>query len=85
MLSAHYNPYSFRLAQVFKAWHSKRTAEKRRQKDQAADDRRKKGMLTGREIFMQEGFTAQVRTTRQMAEFTLKGLSCRLTCRGRAY
>ncbi|KAG1679483.1 hypothetical protein FOA52_011082 [Chlamydomonas sp. UWO 241] len=43
---------------VFKAWHAKRVADKRRKLDEGAEERRRKGVLTGREIFMQEGFAA---------------------------
>ena len=34
-------------------WRDKRTAVKRKKMDEAADERKRKGILTGREIFMQ--------------------------------
>mmetsp|Transcript_1528 Transcript_1528/g.3707 ORF Transcript_1528/g.3707 Transcript_1528/m.3707 type:complete len:434 (-) Transcript_1528:240-1541(-) len=44
---------------VFKMWRAKKI-EARRKKDEAElEERRKKGILTGREIFAQEGFQAQ--------------------------
>ena len=40
---------------TFQEWHHKRMEDKRRKRDEAADDRKRKGILTGREIFMQVG------------------------------
>ena len=45
--------------EVFQAWHRKRTDAKRRKRDDEAEERKRKGILTGREMFMQEGFTAE--------------------------
>lgn len=44
--------------EVFLAWHRKRTETKRRKNEDAVEERKRKGVLTGREMFMQEGFTA---------------------------
>lgn len=44
--------------EVFMLWHRKRSEEKRKRKEALAEERKKKGVLTGREIFMQDGFTA---------------------------
>ena len=40
---------------TFREWHRKRMEDKRKKRDEAADDRKRKGILTGREIFMQVG------------------------------
>ena len=39
--------------EVFMLWHRKRSEDKRRRKEAMADERKKKGILTGREIFLQ--------------------------------
>lgn len=44
--------------EVFKEWHAKKFAEKAKAKEAAEKERQKKGILNGREIFMQQGFTA---------------------------
>jgi hypothetical protein len=45
--------------QVFAAWHSGRIEKRRLEKEAQEAERRKKGLLNGREIFLQEGFVAQ--------------------------
>eukprot|EP00798_Chlamydomonas_sp_ICE-L_P004043 gene4043-14122_t len=44
---------------VFRAWHYKKTEQRRHIREEELEERRKKGILSGREIFMQDGFTAQ--------------------------
>lgn len=39
--------------QTFSRWREERRAEKARKRDEEEADRRRKGLLTGREIFMQ--------------------------------
>eukprot|EP00877_Chromochloris_zofingiensis_P008620 jgi/Chrzof1/4010/Cz13g17040.t1 len=45
--------------EVFQQWRARKVAEKRKQSEEQELERRKKGLLNGREIFLQEGFTAQ--------------------------
>lgn len=45
--------------QVFRAWHRARADAKRKTREEAEAERRKKGMLNGREIFQQEGFVVE--------------------------
>lgn len=51
---AHNSPYF----QVFKEWHAKKYNTKREEKAALDKERQKKGILNGREIFLQTGFTA---------------------------
>jgi hypothetical protein len=44
---------------VFRRWKAERDAERRKQDLEKEEERRKKGHLTGREIFSMEGFIAQ--------------------------
>lgn len=44
--------------QVFKEWHRQRNADKLRTAAEREAERKRKGVLNGREIFMQEGFEA---------------------------
>eukprot|EP01025_Chloroclados_australasicus_P020675 TRINITY_DN2180_c0_g2_i7.p2 TRINITY_DN2180_c0_g2~~TRINITY_DN2180_c0_g2_i7.p2 ORF type:complete len:420 (-),score=111.08 TRINITY_DN2180_c0_g2_i7:340-1599(-) len=43
---------------VFREWHTNKMKEQREKKKQADEERRAKGILNGREIFMMEGFEA---------------------------
>eukprot|EP01023_Acetabularia_acetabulum_P020423 TRINITY_DN20601_c0_g1_i1.p1 TRINITY_DN20601_c0_g1~~TRINITY_DN20601_c0_g1_i1.p1 ORF type:complete len:585 (+),score=131.03 TRINITY_DN20601_c0_g1_i1:238-1755(+) len=43
---------------VFAEWHDKKTKEKKEKERKADEDRRAKGILNGREMFMMEGFEA---------------------------
>ena len=43
---------------TFAAWHAKKKEQRRLAREEADAERRRKGVLNGREIFMQEGFTA---------------------------
>ncbi|GBF95907.1 hypothetical protein Rsub_08498 [Raphidocelis subcapitata] len=45
-------------AETFAAWHAKKAEQRRLAREEKEAERRKKGVLNGREIFMQEGFTA---------------------------
>ncbi|CAL8468173.1 g7712 [Coccomyxa elongata] len=45
--------------ETFSRWREERKAEKARKRDEEEADRRRKGLLTGREIFMQEGFMVE--------------------------
>ncbi|KAK9816691.1 hypothetical protein WJX72_003761 [[Myrmecia] bisecta] len=45
--------------ETFKAWHQRKTEEKRRSFADTDEERKRRGLLTGREIFMQEGFQAE--------------------------
>lgn len=47
------------LLQTFDAWVKEKEAKKRAAADAAEAERRKGGRLTGREIFLEEGFVAQ--------------------------
>jgi hypothetical protein len=40
-------------AQTFRKWRDERRAEKQRRQDEEAAERKRKGIMTGREIFMQ--------------------------------
>ncbi|GMH33642.1 hypothetical protein BSKO_01476 [Bryopsis sp. KO-2023] len=44
--------------EVFKQWHAKKFSEKMKLREEAEKERQKKGILNGREIFLQQGFTA---------------------------
>lgn len=44
--------------QTFRKWRDERRAEKQRAQDEEEADRKRKGIMTGREIFMQVGSTA---------------------------
>ena len=43
---------------VFRAWHAKRSLDKKRAREEVEAERRKRGVLNGREIFLTEGFEA---------------------------
>ncbi|KAK9901521.1 hypothetical protein WJX75_000134 [Coccomyxa subellipsoidea] len=45
--------------QTFGQWREERKAEKQRRREEDEADRKRKGILTGREIFMQDGFQAE--------------------------
>mmetsp|Transcript_13640 Transcript_13640/g.29256 ORF Transcript_13640/g.29256 Transcript_13640/m.29256 type:complete len:407 (-) Transcript_13640:1216-2436(-) len=44
---------------TFREWHRQKMEAKHKKVQEGEEERRKKGILTGREIFMQEGFTVE--------------------------
>ena len=44
------------VAQTFRAWHWRKREAKAAARAELEEERRRKGFLNGREIFMQEGF-----------------------------
>ncbi|CAD7700321.1 unnamed protein product [Ostreobium quekettii] len=44
--------------ETFRQWRAKKTQERKSKQEQAEAERKKKGILNGREIFSQQGFTA---------------------------
>lgn len=65
LLGSHYSHFVTMQTQVFRKWHSAKLEEKRKAREAEAEERRKKGLLNGREIFLQEGFVAQARAFQQ--------------------
>ncbi|KAK9845701.1 hypothetical protein WJX81_000013 [Elliptochloris bilobata] len=45
--------------EVFKKWAGERAAERKRKRDEELAERKRKGILSGREIFSEEGFLAE--------------------------
>lgn len=47
------------VVQTFKAWQARKQNDKRKREEEKEAERRRKGVMTGREIFLQDGFTAE--------------------------
>mmetsp|Transcript_5976 Transcript_5976/g.10409 ORF Transcript_5976/g.10409 Transcript_5976/m.10409 type:complete len:446 (-) Transcript_5976:1004-2341(-) len=45
--------------QVFKVWRARKQEKAKAKRDAENEERKKKGLVTGRELFMQEGFTVE--------------------------